>query len=951
MPPSRGRRRPHGSPGSEFMHKRTSRTTLLAAGLLVVLVAAAAATPPHAQSSGDCLECHAEPGLTGEHDGKEISISVDPEIFSSSIHGDLDCVMCHQDLAGVELPHEEDVGRVDCGACHDDVAERQHRSLHGRAEAKGDPLAPNCALCHGTHDILRHDDPQAPTSVMKIPDLCGRCHHEGTAVSMERNIPQDRILENYSQSIHGEGLYRKGLTVTAVCTSCHNAHEILPHTDPRSSINRANVAATCTKCHARIEDVHRAFIEGHLWKEQPDAIPACIDCHSPHKIRRVFYPAGMANQDCLRCHRDPEIAMTREGKSISLFVDEAAYATGKHQGTPCAQCHTEVKASHERPCETIKSKVNCGICHADPVDRYMTGIHGQLSSKGDPDAPVCLDCHDRHATAGKDDPRSPTFSRNVPALCGRCHRQGEKAAVRINSAVADIVGSFNESIHGKGLIQSGLTVTATCADCHTPHTELPPDDPGSSVNSAHIADTCGQCHLGIEETYKTSVHWTGNTETDKELPTCEDCHTSHTISRIDQAGFRMKMMEQCGRCHTTEAETFFDTFHGKVSRLGSEGAAKCYDCHGTHNIMRVADPASTLSRENVVETCRKCHEGSNRRFAGYLTHATHHDVKKYPYLFWSFWGMTVLLVGTLSFALMHTFAWLIRLWLTRDQWKAHKKAPQTGKLYRRFNRYQRTMHIVMMISFFTLALSGMALKFSYMEWASVVAWLMGGFETMGILHRIAAVTLGGVFLAHAIMLRRQKRDEGITWWQMVTGPDSILFNLNDAREVVQSIKWFFGLGERPHYGRYTYWEKFDYFAVLWGIMIIGSTGMLLWFPEFFTRIVPGWTVNVATIIHSDEALLAVGFIFTIHFFNTHFRPDKFPMDKGMFTGRVPLEELKYDKPREYEALVASGKLEEHLVDPLPKGVERGFKVFGLTALAIGLTLIALIVYSMIFGYR
>ena len=137
----------------------------------------------------------------------------------------------------------------------------------------------------------------------------------------------------------------------------------------------------------------------------------------------------------------------------------------------------------------------------------------------------------------------------------------------------------------------------------------------------------------------------------------------------------------------------------------------------------------------------------------------------------------------------------------------------------------------------------------------------------------------------------------------------------------------------------------------WGIVIIGGTGLLLWFPEFFTRILPGWSVNVATIIHSDEALLAVGFIFTIHFFNTHFRPDKFPMDPVIFTGRVTVDELKYDKPGEYERLKASGELEEHIVEPIPSYLEQPVKVFGFTALFIGLTLIFLIIYTMLFGYR
>ena len=179
----------------------------------------------------------------------------------------------------------------------------------------------------------------------------------------------------------------------------------------------------------------------------------------------------------------------------------------------------------------------------------------------------------------------------------------------------------------------------------------------------------------------------------------------------------------------------------------------------------------------------------------------------------------------------------------------------------------------------------------------------------------------------------------MSWWRSSPARPRSCSRPGDLKEVVQSIKWFFGIGPQPHYGRYTYWEKFDYFAVFWGVMIIGSTGLVLWFPEFFTRILPGWSVNVATIIHSDEALLAVGFIFTIHFFNTHFRPDKFPMDPVIFTGRMTVDELKYDKPGEYERLKETGELEEHIVEPIPADLEKPVKIFGFIALIVGLTLI------------
>ncbi|OGU98341.1 MAG: hypothetical protein A2330_07545 [Ignavibacteria bacterium RIFOXYB2_FULL_36_7] len=179
----------------------------------------------------------------------------------------------------------------------------------------------------------------------------------------------------------------------------------------------------------------------------------------------------------------------------------------------------------------------------------------------------------------------------------------------------------------------------------------------------------------------------------------------------------------------------------------------------------------------------------------------------------------------------------------------------------------------------------------------------------------------------------------------------MLFNRNDWKDFIGSVKWFIGLGKRPEYGRWTYWEKFDYFAVFWGIFIIGSTGLTLWFPEFLTQFVPGWVINVATIIHSDEALLATGFIFTVHFFNTHLRPEKFPMDIVIFSGRVSIEEFKLDRPKEYNEMVEKGELEKYLVEPYPPIVIRTIKIFGWTALTIGFSIIIWIIYAMIFAYR
>jgi thiosulfate reductase cytochrome b subunit len=269
----------------------------------------------------------------------------------------------------------------------------------------------------------------------------------------------------------------------------------------------------------------------------------------------------------------------------------------------------------------------------------------------------------------------------------------------------------------------------------------------------------------------------------------------------------------------------------------------------------------------------------------------------------------------------------------------------------RFNRLHRTLHAGMIVSFLSLATTGLTLKFSYTKWAVTLSRLLGGFQTAGYIHRFAAVIMFTVFITHLVDLYRSKKRGQQSWRSLLFGPNTLLPTRQDLHEFVATMKWFLHLGPRPQYGRWTYWEKFDYFAVFWGIFIIGSTGLTLWFPVFFTRFLPGWFLNVATIIHSDEALLATGFIFTVHFFNTHLRPEKFPMDTTIFTGRMQLAELKRDKPREYEALVARGELEEHLAEPHPAIVMRTIRIFAWAALAVGFSIVVWIIYAMLFAYR
>jgi len=907
------------------------------------------ASPSHGEEL--CLECHGQRDFIVERDGKEVSLFIDGEGFTSSVHGEQGCTACHWDTDPDDLPHAERLEQVDCSLCHDEDAAKFRNSLHGIALEQGRYLAPTCSSCHGKHNIFPSDDERSRTYVMNIPSLCGSCHKEGTLVSHLENVDETNVLENYSQSIHGDGLFKRGLTVTAVCISCHSSHDILPHENPASTINRNNISSTCMQCHAQIESVHLKVIRGELWEKKPHEIPICIDCHQPHSVRRVFYEESFPDRLCMSCHSDTTLTKNVNGEERSLFVDIEQHNNSAHRSNSCIKCHTNMSNSRDPVCLN-SGTVDCSMCHPEQALEYKTSQHGQYHAQANPIAPYCTDCHGVHDTKPHDDIDSPIFPRNIPDLCGKCHQEGHQAAKAYTGSEHEIVKNYTMSIHGKGLLQSGLMVTATCVDCHTAHRELPASDPFSTVNAGNVATTCAQCHLGIYEAFKNSVHSPLVTDTDEELPVCNSCHLSHTIKRVDQDDFRQGILDQCGKCHLEVAETYFETFHGKVSKLGSARTAKCYDCHGAHNILPPSNINSTLSRENVVETCRECHPNSNRKFVGYLTHATHHNKTKYPVLYYTFWFMVILLTGTFIFFGTHTLLWLPKALRERRR-KGKVIRSAEGPYYERFDGVSRGLHFLVIISFLSLALTGMTIKFSGIGVFQTLSSILGGYEVTGFIHRVAAVITFGYFFIHLGYLIRKLKKRKLHMGEMLSGEDTLMFRKRDLTEFVQTIKWFLGRGPRPAYGRWTYWEKFDYFAVFWGVTIIGSSGLLLWFSEFFTSLfgIPGWFINVATIIHSDEALLATGFIFTIHFFNTHFRPEKFPMDPVIFTGRVPLQELKEDRPREYAYEMKTRRIKKKLVEPPPPWLEKIAKVFGLTCLSIGIFIIVLIVYAMLFLYQ
>ncbi|HUL01833.1 MAG TPA: hypothetical protein VLV16_01235 [Gemmatimonadales bacterium] len=264
----------------------------------------------------------------------------------------------------------------------------------------------------------------------------------------------------------------------------------------------------------------------------------------------------------------------------------------------------------------------------------------------------------------------------------------------------------------------------------------------------------------------------------------------------------------------------------------------------------------------------------------------------------------------------------------------------------RFSGFNRTLHALVIVSFLGLVATGLPLHFSHAGWARPLIDLFGGVAAAGMLHRICALITFGYFFAHVAYLAYQlatRPDRMRLLW----GPDSMVPQLKDVRDIIQMFKWFLGMGARPQFERFSYMEKFDYWAVFWGVAIIGTSGLFLWFPTFFARFLPGWVFNIATIIHGDEALLATCFIFTIHFFNVHIRPEKFPIDTVIFTGRATTEYMQEEHPLEYDRARREGRLDARVAPAPSPAANRWSVVLGFASFGLGVVLVILVFWALL----
>ncbi len=379
-------------------------------------------------------------------------------------------------------------------------------------------------------------------------------------------------------------------------------------------------------------------------------------------------PAAPTNDDCLTCHGE-ESMVRADGRPV--FVKRPNFAASVHAGMSCTDCHTDV-AKAELPHAEKLAKVDCSMCHPEPVEKYSVSAHAKARANGTTVAATCVDCHGMHDIKSAKDPGSRTYHLTIAETCARCH--GNAEIIAKGKIPSDVTKAFGDSIHGRALSKSGLIVAPTCSDCHGAHDIRPPNDPQSTVSKAHVPATCGRCHEGIEHQFASSVHGQLLARGTDGGPACQTCHTAHGIQRAESTGWQLSVIGQCGTCHADRVATFRDTFHGQVTSLGFRQVAGCADCHGAHEILPASDPRSPISKGRLVQTCGKCHENANENFVQYDPHADKHDRQRSPLLYYTTKFMTVLLAGVFGFFGLHTTMWFSKeLRLKRDRRKGGVK--------------------------------------------------------------------------------------------------------------------------------------------------------------------------------------------------------------------------------------------------------------------------------------
>ncbi len=420
--------------------------------------------------------------------------------------------------------------------------------------------------------------------------------------------------------------------------------------------------------------------------------------------------SAVTNQECMGCHGEKGLTTSGPGKTErSLFTDEKTFANSVHGALNCVQCHEIKEVPHEAKVKTVacaschkdaykeyrpsvhaEGKVKgatckechgyhdvqeptrltsstCASCHRTPDEQFKKGVHAH-TGRGGKEAASCMECHGSHGILKTSDVHAPTNVANLAKTCARCHAKPEFVKKTNSfSGTENVYALYMDSIHGR---VTGAGVSASCSDCHGAHEILARKDKSSPSYPANIPATCGKCHERAEKDFELSIHARELKKGDMSAPSCASCHPPHHVQPVRATAFELDIIRECGTCHSALLETYRHTFHGKVTNLGFTRVAKCADCHRAHAILPQSDPRSSISKEHLLETCRKCHPKADTRFAQFIVHADYRDKSTYPFLYYTWLFMTVLLVAVFGFFGIHTILWLPRSWIERvRQWR------------------------------------------------------------------------------------------------------------------------------------------------------------------------------------------------------------------------------------------------------------------------------------------
>lgn len=588
--------------------------------------------------------------------------------------------------------------------------------------------------------------------------------------------------------------------------------------------------------------------------------------------------------ECLACHSDSTLAKEENGKQISLHVDEQHFKNSIHGSMfACTDCHKDIRGF---PHDPAPAKVDCATCHDSEVKAYNTSLHAIARQKGNLKAATCLDCHGNiHEVLPSSDPNSTVSHGNIPKTCGSCH--GQKFVMQSVGLSAAPFVSYQESVHGKA-VAAGSEKAAVCTDCHGVHDILPAGDPKSSIFKFNVPTTCAKCHDSVKQEFMGSIHGQAIAKGSWQAPVCTDCHGIHGIkSHLDpnsSVSAEALAATTCARCHegvrltqdfgieAHRSSTYLASYHGLASKMGSKVVANCASCHGTHNILPSSDPRSTINQANLVTTCGKCHPGASQKFVLGKIHVDAplsedkgsiaiRIVRRF-YL--------VMIFCVIGGMLLHNFL----IWRK----KAMEHLRSSHRIVIRMDMAQRMQHMLLLISFFTLVITGFALKYP----DSWLGTLFVSETVRSVIHRSAGTLLILVSLYH------------VGYAALTSSGRHFLIDMlpepKDAADVLNNLRYYFGLGgSKPQFKRFNYAEKAEYWALVWGTIVMAVTGLMLWFKVLVGDLLPRWWLDIATTVHFYEAILATLAIVVWHFYQIVFDPEVYPMNWAWWDGRVSVE--------------------------------------------------------------